>query len=116
MLSDGDLARMRAVLTESLAGTAVIWTRTLTNEYGDRVMTYAAGGTVPARLSPLAYDERAVGDRIDPNADSLITIPGETAIGSNDRITMSGGTYNVTGVRDRLPWEISRRVEVQEIS
>ncbi len=56
-----------------------------------------------------------IGDRLARVAPYVLTLPAETAVDEDDRVTYDGVTYEVVDARDRTPWELSRRVLVVEV-
>lgn len=112
LLSDPDIAAMRSTLVESLPDTCVIQNSTFGDDSGGGgSQTWAAAGTVACRIAPLAADEQTRGDRVSEDSNWVITLPAETSIQNASRVIVNGGTYNVSAVRERGSWEISRRVE-----
>jgi head-tail adaptor len=116
LLTAGDLASMRTTLNQSLPGTAVIQTSSLTPDgMGGGTTAWTASGTVACRLASMASsDEREVGDRISPDADWILTIPANTTITRNSRVTTGGVNYQVCAMRAPRSYEVSRRVELKE--
>lgn len=116
MLTTAEILGMRSELGRTLPGTAVIHTATKASDgQGGYTWTYAASGTVDARLSPMSGGEQTVGDRVAEVSPYVLTVAAETSIDADDRVVYDGVTYEVTAVRDRTPWELSRRVEVVEV-
>ena len=108
---------MRHTVNTYLAGTAVIQTATRASDsQGGQTWTYAASGTVDARLSPALGGEAEVASRISERNAMVLTIPWETSIDADDRVVYQSVTYEVLEVRDRTPWELSRRVYVAEVA
>lgn len=115
MLTATDLASMRATAERALPGTAVIQWGTLTSDGGGGwTEGFVASGTVACRVAPISGSEREVGDRVSAESQYVITLPAETSVETDDRIVVSGVTYNVTAVRDRS-WEVTRRVEARKV-
>ena len=117
-LTSGELRQMRTELGYTLPGTAVIQTRTLTADgQGGQVQTYAAASTVDARLSPesLRGMEGELAGRIAEVSPWILTVAAETAITEADRGVYNTVTYEVSEVPTRTPWELSRRVRLQEV-
>jgi SPP1 family predicted phage head-tail adaptor len=105
---------MRTVAGSALPGTAVIQSQTYVSDGGGGgSVTWTAAGTVPVRIAPLGGDERLVGGRISPDADSVITLPWDATVTEGHRIVSGGGTYNVEHVRDRS-WELTTRLEAKK--
>jgi len=117
MLTDPEIARMRATAERALPGTAVIKDGTLSSDGGGgntEMFTPRTGGTVSCRVAPIGGNEREEGGRIAADSQYVITLPAETTVEADDQIVVAGVTYNVTVVMDRL-WEITRRVEVKRV-
>jgi SPP1 family predicted phage head-tail adaptor len=114
MLNDAELTRMRTVAGSALPGTAVIQSQTYVSDGGGGgSVTWTAAGTVPCRIAPLGGAERLIGDRISPDADSVITLPWNASVTEGSRIVSGGGTFNVEHVRDRS-WELTTRLEAKK--
>lgn len=115
MLTDSDLASMRATAERALPGTAVIQAGTLTSDgAGGYTETFTAAGTVACRVAPITGTEREEGGRINADSTHVITLPADTAVTTSDQLEIAGLAYNVTAVRDRS-WEITRRVEARRV-
>lgn len=108
---------MRHTVNTYLAGTALLYSPTRSSDsQGGQTWTYAVFGTVDARLSPLSGGEAEVASRISERNAYVLTIPFETSIDADDRVVYDSVTYEVLEVRDRTPWELSRRVFVVEVA
>jgi head-tail adaptor len=114
VLTDPELNRMRTMAGSALPGTAVIQSQAYVSDGGGGgSVTWSNSGTVPCRIAPLGGDERLIGGRISPDADSVITLPWDTSVTEGSRIVASGGTFNVEHVRDRS-WELTTRLEAKK--
>jgi head-tail adaptor len=114
VLTDPELNRMRTVAGSALPGTAVIQSQAYVSDGGGGgSVTWSNSGTVPCRIAPLGGDERLIGGRISPDADSVITLPWDASVTEGSRIVASGGTFNVEHVRDRS-WELTTRLEAKK--
>jgi len=112
MLTTADLTAMRTIANAALPGTAVITGGTFASDGGGGgSVVYVAGGTVACRLGPIRGDEREMGERISPDADSIVTLPFNAVVTEDSRLTIDGDTYNVAAIRDRS-WPVTLRVEV----
>lgn len=120
MLTSGEILEMRETLELTLPGTAILQTATRTTDgQGGQVWAYAASGTVAARLSPegqLRGEEPQLAGRVGEVANLILTIPAETQITASDRVVYDGEAFEVVEVRDRTPWELSRRVRVVRVA
>ena len=100
-----------------LPGTAVIQSVTWAADgQGGSVQAFAASGTVSARLGPLGGQELEYAERLGASNPYSITVPAATSVPVTGRIVYNGGTYEITNVPDRTPWEIVRRVMVTQLS
>lgn len=108
---------MRHSVEAYLPGTAVIQTATRSSDsQGGQSWVYASSSTVDARLSPVFGGEAELASRISERNAYVLTIPFETSIDADDRVVYDSVTYEVLQVRDRTPWELSRRVFVAEVA
>lgn len=115
LLNAAEIAAMRATATESLDGTAVVSTQTYVSDGGGGGSTvWAPSGTLDCRMAPLTEGEDVEGNRLSTESSVIFTFPADTSIDHNAQITYSGGTFAVTGVRERST-EITTRVEARGI-
>lgn len=116
MLTESELASMRETLTDSLAGTAVIYNSAFVSDGGGGgTTTWTAAGTVDCRVAPIGGTEEQQGDRLQPETEVIFTVPQGIAITADAQIRYDGGTYSVIALRAPRTWELSRRVEAKEI-
>lgn len=120
LLSDSDIASMRAQAAEALPSTGTIKRRVETSDgQGGREESFKdRAKDIPCRLDPVRQQgagEQARGGRISADSDYLVTFEAETEVNPNDVIVINGRTFEVDRVRDREEWEITLRVEASEI-
>jgi hypothetical protein len=118
MLSDGDVFLMREEFESLLPDTANVQRRTATSDGGGgNTYTYANVLTgVACRISPIKGGEGGNGGgRVMDETTHVITFAAKTDVRHPDRIVVSGITYEVTYVRTRGDWELTRRVEAKEL-
>lgn len=118
MLTAAELAAMRSVQVEAMAGTCVITRRTLASDgMGGFTETWAAAGTVTGRVWPAQESgaERLIADRITEADAWIITVPQGTDVVAKDRITESGRTFEVVSAIAHT-WETARRVVAVEVT
>jgi head-tail adaptor len=119
LLSDKDLALMRATADGALPDTCVIQSQTFVSDSGGGgSVTWTAAGTVACRIAPVntrGQAEGETGERLTANSDHVVTLPAQTSIGAESRIIVNGGTFNVELVRERS-WPVTQRVEVAKQS
>lgn len=115
------IASMRATMDTLLPDVCTIRRKTTANEGGEETEDWANLATaVPCRIRPIGGGESAVttrgtvGGRIVDETTHLITFTAEQDVEEADRIILDGTTFDVTLVRKRGSWELSRRVEVVE--
>lgn len=112
---------MRGALGQMRPDTATIQRNTRTGDGGGgTVSNYASIATdVPCRVSPVGGGETGSsdtqsGDRVVQESTHVVTFAAGTDVTEADRIIVAGRTYDVTLVRTRGEWELSRRVEARE--
>ena len=108
---------MRTIVEGSLPGTAVISTRAFVSDGGGGgIDTWTVSGTVSCRLDPMTGSsfgrESVIADRLSADANWIVTLPAETEIDTNCRVSIEGEDYEVLAMRAPISWELSRRVEV----
>lgn len=120
MLSRSEIADMRAVAEMTFDSAAVIATRAWVSDGGGGgTTTFVAAGTVACHLSPVVArgeQEPVVGGRISPAADWVATVPAGTDVPTDARLMIDGTAYEVIAVRAPRTWELTRRVELTEVS
>ena len=101
-----------------LPGTAIISSKTATADgQGGQTWTYAASGTVDARLAAENTQPRSgeIASRSASVTSWMLTLPADTTIGATDRVAFDSNTYEVISIMDRDPEEIARRVRLVRI-
>lgn len=117
MLTAAELADMRSVQAEAMAGTAVISRKTLTADgMGGFTETWSAAGTVSCRVWPARESgaESLIADRITEADAWVITVPYATDVTAKDRIVADGRTFEVVSAIAHT-WETARRVVAVEV-
>ena len=117
MLTAAELADMRTVQDQAMAGTCVITRKTLTSDgMGGFTETWAAAGTVVGRVWPATESgaESLMADRITESDAWVITVPYATDVTAKDRITADGRTFEVVSAIAHT-WETARRVVAVEV-
>lgn len=115
MLTDAEIAAMRATLEDSLPSTCVIMRTTAgtsDNAGGYLPGTTSAAGTVACRVSPsmLRPNEVVVAGQSGMESNWVITFPATTDVRSTDRIVSDGVTYEVVAPLGPRSYELGRRV------
>src|SRR5262245_27738683 len=122
LMTTSEIASMRSDLEGlSLPDSAVIERPAFTDDGGGGgTTTWAAAGTVACRVSPMAGLGRdpggETGDRLDESARWILTLPAETDVDTDDRLRVGSRTFNVLAVRAPRSFEVSRRVETNELT
>lgn len=115
MLSEAELAEIRAAVEESFPDTCTIQTRTETNTKGSVADSYANTYTnVPCRLMPVRREAREyeVAGKITMVARFLLTVPHDQAIAATNRVIHGGLTYEVLGVQAGHSFRTARRADL----
>lgn len=104
MLTARELAQLRADMVELLPGTAIIRRPTSSvNDAGVVAQTFAAVGTVIARVDPANatdFGRGVVAGREASTAYFQLTVEWDTDIAEGDRVTFGGETMEITLLHD----------------
>lgn len=119
MLDQAQIDSMRQTVARTFADEATIYRKTTENIGGEEVATWSVLATVPCRIAPMTSRARGgegeiVGGRIAEETTHLVTLAAKTDIDEADVIAVDDTAYQVTLIRKRGSWELSRRVEVKE--
>lgn len=113
MLTDAELAQLRSDVLELLPGSAVIQreSRGTADAYGyGGSVSYAAVGTVAARVDPLAASAReTIGARDTDTEFRQLTVPYNADIAAGDRVVFDGRTYEIRTLSDNHSLRAVRR-------
>lgn len=123
MLTVGEIAAMRQTAARAFPDICAIQRKTLSSDgaggYDETWLPIADG--VPCRIDPLEGGERAnlgatadVGDRPQDETTHVVTMYPKRDVTEADRVVIDGQVYEVTLVRQRGAWELTRRLEVKE--
>lgn len=118
-LDTGDLVLMREDVDLSLPETVVIQRATFAADgLGGSVPTWAAVGTVAARVDPMgaAGDETISGGREIGRGDWAVIMGHDETITAKDRIVHSGRTLQIVEVRTPQSWQLLTRCECVALS
>jgi len=122
MPSAGQLMRARKRFRSLLPDRATITRPTLVADGGGgQTTTWATVATlVPCRLSPVGGGEdvsvgRRGGDRVSDEASAVVTFGAGQDIGEKDRVTVGALVFDVTLVRLRGAYELTKRAECREV-
>lgn len=118
LLSDSEMAQVRADAEASMVDSCTILDRSTENSAGDQVETYTPRGTpTPCRIAPIRSRQGGMGggDRIDEGSTHVITLPVATAITTRDRIDHEGTVYAVTELPTYGELDATRRAEARPV-
>lgn len=116
MISNSELARMRADVAASLTTTATIQTRSLANDgAGNAVETYSGSTTIACRLrfasgGKPSYPKQRSGEQSQPQQLWIVTLPYDANVNETDRLTINGETYEVVTANEERSIEVCKRV------
>lgn len=118
MLTAAELAALRAVQAEALPDECSVMRATET-ETADGGVSHsrAAVATVACRLGALGRsgEERVIAERLSAVTGYVVTLPAETDVRAEDRLTIGARTFEVAAVLATGAWETARRVAAVEI-
>lgn len=116
MLTASEITAMRATANQALPDTCTIQRRTTTSDGGGgSSVTWANLTVLACRLAPLGGGEAAtVGGRITDESTHVVTLPAGSDVIEADRLLIADQVYDVTLVKSRAAWELSRRVWCKE--
>lgn len=119
MISATDLAAMVAAQAAALPSTCSVVRRVLTADgMGGYTETWATlTASVACRLaSHSAPTEAIMAERYGGRQTWMLTLPAATDVTHEDRVTLSGVTYEVVGLSSGGAWETARRVIVGRVT
>ena len=117
MLTESQVAAMRDTAEQALPDTATHYRRALVSDGGGgRIEQWAVlAEDVPCRLAPVGGGETGTtGDRIVDESTHIVTVSAKRDVAEPDRFVVDGVAYEVTLVRERGAWEVTRRIEARE--
>ena len=116
MLSAGDIHLMRATVDRAMPGTAVVTTLSQVSDgMGGQTDSYAATGTVSARVDYMSAEEAEIAGRLAERASYVLTVTHDAGLTETDRIVHASGTYEVTAVLPVAPWDLCQRAYLSRI-
>lgn len=121
MLTDAELAAMRETAEAALPDSAVITRKTTVSDgAGGGSVSWAASGTVDARLSDRAGNEQLFGTGLPGTAifaqtDAILTVAHDIDLRQADRVTVDSTTYEVLAVLDQAAWTLAQRAAVKRV-
>ena len=119
LLSAAEIADMRAVQSDTLPDTVVIWRYTSSSDsMGGVTETWAAAGTVSGRLSPAgrAGQEAIIAERLTAAEPWVITVPQGTTVYERDRMVVGTRTFEIEYINEHAAWETARRCYGYEVT
>lgn len=117
MLTASRITRLRQTAQRALPDVCTVQRATTVSDGGGGTTTTWADHLtgVPCRLSPVGGGEQGTsGGRIADESSHIVTVAAGTDVTERDRLVVGATTYEVTLVRDRGAWELTRRLEAKE--
>lgn len=117
MLTQARIARLRKTAERALPDRCTIERRsTVSDGGGGTTTTWAPHRTdVPCRVSPVSGGEQGTpGGRIADESSHVITMAAGADVTEADRLIVNATVYEVTLVRTRGAYELTRRIECRE--
>jgi SPP1 family predicted phage head-tail adaptor len=116
MLTTAEITAMRATADTALPDLATVQRATTVSDGGGGTTTsWADVATVACRIAPAGGGEGATtGERVVDESTHILTLPAVADITEADRLLIAGRLYDITLVRHRGAWELSRRAEAKE--
>ena len=123
MLTAAEVVQMRQAVNRTMVDSATIYRGAETNSGGVIKREWQVLSVQPCRINTLGSPVSAgqgggekgyVASRVSQETTHVLTLPAETDIEEADRVEVRGTTYEVTAVRKRGAWEITRRAELKE--
>jgi len=117
MLTNSDLADMRAAVGELLPARCNVLSVTRTSDgQGGQVDTWGtATANVQCRLDYKRGDESVFGNALRPYSGWVASLPHDTTISETNRLQIGGVVYNVTMVDNNKSWNVVLRVALDEV-
>lgn len=114
LLSDAQLAQMRADVLRMLPGTAIIQAKTLVDDGGgawSETWAAVASGTVACRVDPLPRDAQiaALGLAEGMKVNYMLTLPYNAPIDIGNRVSYGSDTYEIRYLSASHSWNVSVR-------
>lgn len=116
MLTDAELAAMREQAEEALPDSCVIQRKTRTSDGGGGgSVSWAASGTVDARVGQTAGTEQLLDAQLVGQVDAILTVPHDADLRQADRAVVDGTTYEVLSILEHAAWTLSLRAAVKRV-
>jgi SPP1 family predicted phage head-tail adaptor len=118
MLDNSELTSMRSAYLDLMPDTCDILTATKTTDgQGGFTTTWAtSSANVRCRMDAYKPRESLSGGAVYPFNMFMLTLPYDTTITTNSRVTHGGKTYNVIGPDDDKSWKITTRVILEVVN
>ena len=117
LLSDAEIADMRATVNRTLPDSATIEHDTqVSDSAGGYTVTTATTGPFACRVATASGSEEVIAGRLDAVGSWTITLPALTEVAATDRIVIGSRRFEVILPLRPRSWELSRRVACQEIT
>jgi len=118
-LTAAELTDIRTAIADLLPDTCTLLSVTNTRDaVGGVVETYGTAGTSPCRVDPIVqmkpYEALGAG-AVAPFHRYMLTLPYNSTVTTEMRVSVNGETFNVISADDPKSWEGSRRVILEQI-
>lgn len=116
MLTDAELASMREGINSLLPDTCGIITYVGTSD-GQGGITYSASGTTTSscRLDKKSGFEKDAAGALIPFSGWMLSLPYNTVINEQNKVTHGGYTYNVLSVNTDASWIAVKRAVLERV-
>ena len=123
MLSVSDLQFMRDAIVQLLPDTCYILTASVASDgQGGQVETWGTAGTTVCRIDAAASKSGFIGQTdslgavaIQESTKWMLSLPHDTVVTLNDRVSVNGYTYNITAADLGKSWNGEVRLVVERI-
>jgi len=118
LLTATEIADMRAVQSDTLPDTVVIWRYTSASDsMGGQTETWTAAGTTNGRMSVAGGGrEDLIAERLTAADVWVVTVPQGTVVYERDRLVVGSRTVEVETVGEHAAWETARRCYGYEVT
>ena len=110
------LAAMRSAIGELLPDIGQVITLTYTpDNYGGQVVTRGTATAIPCRVDVKSAREILTGGAVQPYTMTMLSVPFDTVITSDNQFLHNGVTYAVKPVNSDQSWIAVKRCELEKI-
>jgi SPP1 family predicted phage head-tail adaptor len=115
VLTTAELTSMQAVQQQTMTETVVVSRRTLTSDsLGGRTDSWTTAATTVGRIAPVSAGEAILAGQQRIVANWKITLPANTDVRNEDRLTIGSRVFEVVGIQGAETRETARVCLCQE--